>query len=205
MIGAGYKIHEGETSESFAVLQSADIEGRLLRTEVRVGPCGGAQAAPMHLHPKQEERYTLHEGYLCFYLNDEVQIYGPGETVIVPAGTPHTWRNATDSDARFTLEITPAGEGTPLFHLLHTLSQEGHPDESPLSRLLQRAVVLHRYPDQVYLAGTPVPVQKLLYRVISFVGRRMGYRADLSESPAAGHETGSVRSESALEWCGQTA
>jgi hypothetical protein len=46
-----------------------------------------------HIHPRQEERFTILAGEAHFTLNGEQRIAGAGETIIVPAGVPHSEGN----------------------------------------------------------------------------------------------------------------
>jgi mannose-6-phosphate isomerase-like protein (cupin superfamily) len=176
MVRAGDTIHSRATGEHFTFIHTAtDTGGKLLRIDMRVDPGGGAHAVPMHVHPKQEERFTVLEGLVQFRLGDRLLICEPGDTVVVPAGTPHTWKNAGVAEARFLVEIEPAGAWELLFEGLCRLSEAGQ--LSPTGRVhpLHMAVSLHRYPDQLYLAGLPIPLQKRLFAVLAFIGERLGY------------------------------
>ena len=43
-----------------------------------------------HVHPLQEERFTILTGEAHFTLNGAELVAGAGETVVVPAGVPHS-------------------------------------------------------------------------------------------------------------------
>ena len=60
-------------------------------------PPGGGPA--VHKHPYEELFITL-EGSAIFTAGDEQFEAGPGDVVIVPAGTPHSFKNSGDGQLR---------------------------------------------------------------------------------------------------------
>src|SRR5262245_66355806 len=46
-----------------------------------------------HIHPHQEERFIITAGQAHFTLDGEKRVAGAGETIIVPAGIPHSEGN----------------------------------------------------------------------------------------------------------------
>ena len=63
--------------------------------------------APLHVHRADDEAWYVLEGMLGFRLGDDQVIAGPGCAVMAPRGTPHTYWNAGDVDARYLLVMTP--------------------------------------------------------------------------------------------------
>ena len=58
---------------------------------------------PMHVHYLQEERVQVVTGRVGFQVAGQPeQFAGPGEVVVWPAGAPHRWWNAGDTDLRMT-------------------------------------------------------------------------------------------------------
>ena len=64
-----------------------DNGGQLVRFTWRSVPGG---VITEHIHPHQEERFTILAGEAHFTLNGQEHVAGPGETVVVPAGVPHS-------------------------------------------------------------------------------------------------------------------
>ena len=62
-----------------------DSDGQLVRFNWRSVPGG---VITEHVHPHQEERFTIIAGEAHFTLNGEEHVAGAGETVVVPAGRP---------------------------------------------------------------------------------------------------------------------
>ncbi len=69
---------------------AADNHGQLVRFSWRSVPGG---VITEHIHPGQEERFTILAGEAHFTLNGKEHVAGAGETVIVPAGVPHSEGN----------------------------------------------------------------------------------------------------------------
>jgi mannose-6-phosphate isomerase-like protein (cupin superfamily) len=45
--------------------------------------------AAEHVHPYQEEHFEVLSGTACFRMRGQERDVGAGETIVVPAGTPH--------------------------------------------------------------------------------------------------------------------
>jgi mannose-6-phosphate isomerase-like protein (cupin superfamily) len=63
--------------------------------------------APLHLHRSEDEAWYVLEGALGFRVEDEEIEAVAGRAVIVPAGTPHSYWNATDGRARYVIVLGP--------------------------------------------------------------------------------------------------
>src|SRR5262245_45198799 len=76
--------------------------------EMWVEPGGGV---PPHVHPRMEERFTVVEGRMEFLAGRRWASAGAGETVVVPAGTRHAYRNGGDVEAYTRCVATPPDPG----------------------------------------------------------------------------------------------
>ena len=63
--------------------------------------------APLHVHRADDEAWYVLEGELGFRLGDEEVVADAGSVVVAPRGTPHTYWNAGDVEARYLLVMTP--------------------------------------------------------------------------------------------------
>jgi mannose-6-phosphate isomerase-like protein (cupin superfamily) len=63
--------------------------------------------APLHIHHADDEAWLVLEGALLVRRGDRDVPAGPGEAVLVPRGTPHTFWNAHDGPTRYLLAMTP--------------------------------------------------------------------------------------------------
>jgi quercetin dioxygenase-like cupin family protein len=49
----------------------------------------------LHIHPEQDETFHVRSGTLDLFLNDRWQSLQSGESMVIPKGTIHGWRNST--------------------------------------------------------------------------------------------------------------
>jgi mannose-6-phosphate isomerase-like protein (cupin superfamily) len=85
---------------------AAETGGRLLSFELRLDPGGHVPAS--HVHPEQEERFTVLQGRMRFRRGLRLLVAGPGETVTVPPCTVHR-----DGRSRPLRAGAPAGGAEP--------------------------------------------------------------------------------------------
>jgi quercetin dioxygenase-like cupin family protein len=72
--------------------------------EMWVQPGGGV---PPHAHPSMEERFEVISGELSFLVGRKWQKAVAGETVVVPAGTRHAYRNSGSEPAHGVCHASP--------------------------------------------------------------------------------------------------
>ncbi|MEU4243282.1 cupin domain-containing protein [Actinoplanes sp. NPDC026619] len=96
--------------------------------------------APPHVHHRSDEGFCVLDGRLEVLVGGERRILGPGDHVVVPAGTVHTFATVDDGGARVLAVMTP--EVDQLVTELHTAST----DE-------ERAAVWGRYHSEVATTG----------------------------------------------------
>jgi mannose-6-phosphate isomerase-like protein (cupin superfamily) len=61
-----------------------------------------------HIHPGQEERFTIVAGEAHFIVAGEEMRAGPGETIVVPAGVRHSEGNLGSVEIEGVVELRPA-------------------------------------------------------------------------------------------------
>ncbi|HSZ38701.1 MAG TPA: cupin domain-containing protein [Trebonia sp.] len=61
-----------------------------------------------HIHPRQEERFTILAGEAHFTQGGERLVARAGETIIVPAGVPHSEGNPGPGEIQGVVELRPA-------------------------------------------------------------------------------------------------
>jgi len=81
-------------------------DGENLIVYTRLEPGGGL---PPHLHPVQEERWSVVEGEVRFQLGSQKRVIGPedGEIVVDP-NTKHGLKAVSDRDAQLRCVVVPA-------------------------------------------------------------------------------------------------
>jgi len=84
-----------------------DTSGAYSMVEVYLPPV--AADVPKHLHEDCEALLHMLEGGLKVLIDEQWSILRPGDTLIVPRGTPHTFSNPFLTPCRFLTQYTPAG------------------------------------------------------------------------------------------------
>jgi quercetin dioxygenase-like cupin family protein len=67
----------------------------------------GRPIAGLHLHRSDDEAWIVLTGKLGFQVGEERREVPAGESILVTAGTPHSFWNATSEPARYLLVMTP--------------------------------------------------------------------------------------------------
>jgi quercetin dioxygenase-like cupin family protein len=153
---------------------AADTAGELLQIDVFFRP-GGFVAAP-HVHPRQEERFEVRSGRPWFRVAGVEGRASPGDVIVVPSGTPHTWRNDTDEETHVLVEFRPALRTELFFETLIGLARAGKLNRRGWPNPLRAAVLAQEYRDEVVGAWPPLLVQRLVCALLAPVGRLLGYR-----------------------------
>lgn len=164
------------TGHRITFLQTAaQTNGALLQIEYAVERPEGKPAIPLHKHLKCEERFGVVHGKLGVVLDGRQRVLGPGESVTIPPGTPHTFWNAGDGEMRFITDVRPPGGLQTYWETVFGLAQDGRVNANGLPNLLQLAVVAPLADS--YDPRTPVAVTKALVAVLGGIGRLLGYKA----------------------------
>jgi quercetin dioxygenase-like cupin family protein len=179
-VAAGELVDAGALRQRFSFEHRTDENGaEFLVVEVWVDEGGGVTP---HVHPAMEERFDILEGTPEFLAGRKWKEYGPGDTVVVPPGTRHAYRNRTAQQAHFRAEARPPStlqaflEDTAGMARAGLISRRAIP--KGLRGMLAGAVLAHHYRDMVELGFPlpPQPVQRLLLAPIARLGERRGYR-----------------------------
>lgn len=131
---------------------------------------------PYHVHPRQEERFHVLEGTLAFRVGGEERRLGPGDEVVVPPNTPHTYWNPDTQPVRFTSEHRPALGFERFITTLYDLDFDGKSNAKGLPKLLQLMVMLRSRRGEEFIAGPPRIAQRIGATVLGTLGSIVGYR-----------------------------
>jgi quercetin dioxygenase-like cupin family protein len=162
---------ESLTTRLVFVQTAADTGGELLRFEQTVQP--GAPAVAEHVHPWQEERFEVLSGAMGVRLEGAERVLGAGESVVIPRGARHQFWNAGPDELRQVVELRPANRTEDFFEQTFRMQGAGRISESGVPNPLLMAPVALR--GGVFLAGVPVPVQRVAFGVLAAVGRVIGH------------------------------
>jgi mannose-6-phosphate isomerase-like protein (cupin superfamily) len=150
--------------------------------EMWVDPGGGV---PPHVHPRMEERFTVVEGRAEFLAGRAWVGADAGETVVVPAGTRHAYRNRGSVVAHARCIATPPDPGLEGFLTdAAVLSRNGRMTKLGIPKgvtgWLQASVLLDAYGEMVEMSFPPAPprlLQRLLMPPLARLAKRRGIRA----------------------------
>ena len=141
-------------------------KGENLIINTRVRPGGGP---PPHVHPNGDEHFSLEKGRVQFLLGRKKIAAEPGDELIVPRGTRHTFKNIGDTEAVFRADVIPepSGKGEGFFYETAAAAEKGMYTSrgiptSPRAAL-QLLAILERYQDFAVILNPPPALQRMLF------------------------------------------
>jgi quercetin dioxygenase-like cupin family protein len=149
----------------------------------RINIAGSARPGvgpPMHVHYLQDEIVTVEAGRVGYQvLGQEPKFAGPGETVTWPAGTPHRWWNAGDTEARMSGWCTPPGNVE--YYLTEIFDSMRH--NGTRRGLFDAAFLMTRYRSEFAMVDMPKPVQTIVMPLLYALGSLMGKHRKFRDAP----------------------
>ena len=103
--GAGRSFYGPGDRYTFLVT-GEESDGAMFSLDCLVGAGGGP---PPHRHLAEDELFFIYEGAISFTADGLTFTVAAGESVFVPRGTAHSYRNEGATDARMLAVYTPAG------------------------------------------------------------------------------------------------
>lgn len=188
MAKAGDEIVNPRTGQRMVFLKTGtETGGELVQIDTHNPPTGVAE--PKHVHPFQESGAEVLSGSLRFHVDGEERSVKAGESITIPANTPHNFWNDGDEEAHFIGWFRPALKIDRFFEMLFGLAQDGKLNEKGLPSLWQMAVSVPYFGDEIRLTSPPWAVQRAVFAVLAPVGRLLGYRAMYPYPRAKQHES----------------
>jgi mannose-6-phosphate isomerase-like protein (cupin superfamily) len=179
----------GETVEcrpagqTIRFLETADeTSGDYVRVEITLAIDSTRENAVKHVHPQQEETLTVQTGTMGTDHDGTRDTLGPDESVTFGAGDAHAFWNAGTEELRIEVELRPAMQTDLFMRFAFGLSKVGWTTRSgiPLNPL-RLGLLMDEFDSHLYLAGIPVPIQKLGARTLGPLARLCGYSLDLDD------------------------
>jgi len=163
----------GEHIQYTAVAE--DSNGELVRFNWRSVPGG---TITEHVHPHQEERFTIIAGEARFTLNGQEHLAQAGETVVVPAGVPHSEGNTGTADIEGTVELRPALLAKELHEAFAGLVADGNttPRGAPKNPLQLGATFWH-FRRESRVTSPPIWAQNLFLPPLWALAKVFGVRS----------------------------
>jgi quercetin dioxygenase-like cupin family protein len=164
------------SGERIVIRESGAVTGgRLLSFDLFLPV--GCHVPARHVHPHQEERFTVVAGRMRFRLGRHAVLAGQGETVLVPAGTAHWFGNAGPDIAHARVEVRPALRMEELFERTEAMGRSGHLRGTRLPRLSDLAVVLLEFQRELAVPSVPAFIVLAVLAPLAWLGRWRGHQA----------------------------
>jgi quercetin dioxygenase-like cupin family protein len=144
--------------------------GRLLSFDLFLPP--GAHVPARHVHPVQEERFTVIEGRMRFRVGRRTILANPGDTIPVPAGTAHWFGNIGAGVSHARVEVRPALRMEELFETAAAIGRAGHFPGTRMPRLSDLALFLNEFQRELAVPDVPAFLVRGLLAPFAWMGRR---------------------------------
>jgi quercetin dioxygenase-like cupin family protein len=183
MAYAGQVLDNPISGERIVVRKAAaDTAGELLEFDLELAADGHVPGA--HVHPEQEERFHVHAGRMRFRLGMKTIVAEAGDTVVVPAGKVHAFKNAGDETARVRVQVTPALDMEQLLETTVALAEEGKTNRKGMPKPLHLALFVRRFEREVRAPFPPAPLVRLLMAPLAGWAGRRGHDRRYALRPA---------------------
>jgi quercetin dioxygenase-like cupin family protein len=168
---AGRVIENPVSHERIVVRASGTgTAGRLLAFELYLPP--GAHVPARHVHPIQEERFTVVGGRMRFRLGGRSVEARAGETVVVPPGRAHWFGNAGEEPAHAWVEVRPALRMEEFLAASEAIAGTGRLPGTRLPRLTDLAAVLLEFQREVAVPNVPAVLVWAILAPLAWLARR---------------------------------
>ena len=130
-----------------------------------------------HVHPHQEERFTITSGQARFTINGQERHARAGETLVVPAGVPHSEGNPGTVDIEGIVELRPALRTKEWHEALAGLVADfpTTPRGAPRN-VLQLGVTFWHFRHESRVTSPPAWIQNLILPPLWALARALGKR-----------------------------
>jgi quercetin dioxygenase-like cupin family protein len=185
MIKAGFETTDPRTGTRTVVIKAADeTGGRGWVLDVHC-PQGAPVSNPPHLHKTWVETFEILQGTAVYVLNREERTLNTGESVVLPAGVPHTHPRNTGTGAMVYRQTNDFGASTPevvaevmgALATLNGLAREGRVNARGLPKNPFQVLATGRIYTKhgTYDAAIPVPIQTGLVAIFGPLVEALGY------------------------------
>ena len=169
MARPGETITNPGTGERIEFLQTRETTGgELLELELTLEPFGRVGGVP-HQHPSTETVEVLEGTLSCWYPRGRRDL-GPGDSVVLPAGSSHYLFNDTPQPVRARVTARPARDFETFFETVFALAERRqHKSFRGLPAPLHAALLSYTY--DVYAPLIPVALQRPVLRLLAALAR----------------------------------
>jgi mannose-6-phosphate isomerase-like protein (cupin superfamily) len=128
-----------------------------------------------HVHPHQEERFTIVVGEAHFTLDGEKHVVGAGETIVVPAGVRHSEANPGSVEIKGVVELRPGLRTKEMHEAFAGLAAEGKTTQrgAPKNPLRLGATLWH-FRHESRVTSPPIWLQDIILPPLWALARIVG-------------------------------
>jgi len=173
--------HEGQQIENpitGQVMRFIQLREDELRIENAHPPTD--QREPAHIHPHQESGGDVTKGSLVFEIDGARRTVSAGESIAIPAATPHRFWNESGEVARSVQFFRPALDIASFFETYFELARRGDLSASGDIPLMQVAVMVPEFADEIRVTNPPWPVVRATSMLLGPLARARGRRGRLA-------------------------
>lgn len=171
-LGATGRVIENPISGERIVIRTSaeDSDGALLSFDLYLPPGGHVPAR--HIHPNQEERFTIIMGEWRFKLGRKTILAAAGQTVVVPAGTAHWFGNSGGKTAQARVDVRPALRMEELLATNERLAHSARERDARQPRLRELALMLLEFQRELAVPFVPPGLARIVLRPLAWLGQR---------------------------------
>jgi quercetin dioxygenase-like cupin family protein len=158
----------------FGLVTSAETGGEFERGVGIFSPRNAGP--PEHFHPKYDEHFDILAGDFIFKIDGKERKASAGEQLVVPKGTPHTFRCVGDKPGVTVVETRPAARTGEVISTLFGLAHEGALTPQGQPKLLQAMVIGSEYADDTVFTSPPPNITIPIAKAFAPIGRLLGYQ-----------------------------
>jgi mannose-6-phosphate isomerase-like protein (cupin superfamily) len=157
----------GERIQFSAVAPESDED--VVRFDWRSAPGG---AVPEHVHPRQQERFTIVSGEAHFTLEGGERAIGAGESIVVAAGVRHAEENRGSVEVVGVVELRPALNTRQMHEAFAGLAADGMANASGAPRSpLQLGATIWHFRRESRVTSPPIWMQNLMLAPLAALAR----------------------------------
>jgi quercetin dioxygenase-like cupin family protein/uncharacterized protein YndB with AHSA1/START domain len=145
--------------------------GEVLEMEVSGRPRGFLNQR--HVHPEQVERIEVVSGTIKVGMHGREHVLQPGNSIEVPAGTPHTQVAVGDGPGTVRIQVRPAGRTEAFMRRAAQLCTEGKFTRHGFPRPLAGAELVQEYASAGHSAVPSLRVQQALAAAVLAIAHPM--------------------------------
>lgn len=125
-----------------------------------------------HVHPAQEERFSIRAGRAHFLVDGVEHVVGAGETIVVPVGARHSESNRGSVAVEGVVELRPALASRQMHEAFAGLASEGKstPRGAPRNPL-QLGATVWRFRRETRATTPPIWLQNLVLPPLALLAR----------------------------------